>query len=127
MDDNPVNLLLATKLIEKLGLKPQKATDGLEAIELIETETFDIIFMDVQMPVMDGLEATRFIRNLGNAIQQPRIVALTANAFEEDKKNCFDAGMDAFLSKPITLCQLESQILIEQGYLETTTENLTGR
>lgn len=116
-DDNPVNLILAMKLIEKLGLQPHQAKDGLEAVELIESETYDIIFMDVQMPTMDGLQATQFIRKLGSSIQQPRIIALTANSFDEDKQNCFNAGMDAFLSKPITLDRLKSQILIEQNNL----------
>lgn len=120
-DDNPVNLMLAIKLTEKLGIRPQQAKDGLQAVELLESETFDLIFMDVQMPIMDGLEATRFIRKLGDSIVQPRIIALTANAFAEDRHQCFAAGMDAFLSKPITFDAIKNQILHEQSLLTQAT------
>lgn len=125
-DDNPVNLMLAIKLTEKLGIRPQQAKDGLQAVELLESETFDLIFMDVQMPIMDGLEATRFIRKLGDSIVQPRIIALTANAFAEDRHQCFAAGMDAFLSKPITFDAIKNQILHEQSLLTQATQ-ATGR
>ncbi|WP_321276334.1 ATP-binding protein [Thiomicrorhabdus indica] len=117
VEDNLVNQMLAMKFLEKLGLKPAKANNGAEAVEQVKSQNFDIVLMDLQMPIMDGLTAARTIRQLGDQIQQPRIVAVTANAFAEDQKNCFAAGMNAFLSKPIMLETLKQQILTEQAQL----------
>lgn len=116
VEDNPVNQLLALKFLESLKLHPKKADNGLEALEHIHKENFDIILMDIQMPKMDGIAATKAIRQLTD-IKQPRIVAVTANVFKEDQQKCFDAGMDAFLSKPITLARLKTQLITEQQHI----------
>lgn len=102
-EDNPVNQRIAKTILEKEGFYVTVANNGKEAIELLNKGKFDLVLMDVQMPEMDGLEATRKIRQLGIKIP---IIALTANAFEEDRKRCLDAGMDAYLSKPIKMKEL---------------------
>ncbi len=99
-EDNPVNQRIGVSMLEKQGFKVTVANNGREAIELLEKDSFDLVLMDVQMPEMDGLEATKKIRE--KKIDIP-IIALTANAFEEDKRRCLEAGMDAYLSKPIKI------------------------
>ncbi|MFZ4705979.1 MAG: response regulator [Bacteroidales bacterium] len=85
------------------------ATNGLEAIDILKRTKIDIVFMDMQMPEMDGLEATRqIIAQWGN--QKPLIVSMTANALESDKQKCKDAGMDDFISKPLTINQVGARI-----------------
>lgn len=97
VEDNKVNQLVAQKLLEKFGHEVIVANNGLEALQKIEVEQFDVVLMDCQMPVMDGFEATRKIREMG--IETP-IIALTANAQLSDQKACFAAGVNAFVSKP---------------------------
>ena len=98
VEDNLINQKLAKKILIKMGHSVTTALNGQEAIKQCESKTFDLIFMDMQMPVMNGLDATREIRALGHRLP---IVALTANAFDTDKENCFKAGMDDFLTKPV--------------------------
>jgi CheY-like chemotaxis protein len=99
-EDNPMNQKLATRLLERMALTPDLAGDGLEAIAANEREGYDVILMDVQMPELDGLEATRRIRSAGGD-HRPWIIAMTANAMEGDREACLAAGMDDYLSKPI--------------------------
>lgn len=108
VEDNPVNQMLITKMLQRMGHSLTLARSGYEALERI-SDGYDIVLMDVQMPGMDGLETTRRIRNLPLQAQ-PRIVALTANAFEEDRKAVFEAGMDRYLSKPIRFQQLQEEL-----------------
>ena len=103
-EDNVINQKLILRILGKLGYTPMLAQNGLEVLELIEFNDFDLILMDIQMPLMDGLEATISIRNLD--IKQPAIVAMTANAMVEDKERCLAAGMDNYLSKPLDMGQL---------------------
>lgn len=110
VEDNPVNRLLATKLLKKFQIVPDTANDGLEALEQVYDHRYDIILMDMQMPNMDGLTATREIRKLNNIVQ-PYIIALTANAFLEDQEACYAAGMNDFVSKPIDIKRLQSAIV----------------
>jgi CheY-like chemotaxis protein len=110
VEDNPVNRLLAVKLLKKFNIVPDTANDGLEALEQVEEHRYDVILMDMQMPNMDGLTATREIRQMVNIIQ-PHIIALTANAFAEDQQACYDAGMNDFISKPIDIKRLQSALL----------------
>jgi CheY-like chemotaxis protein len=105
VEDNVVNQKVATRLFAKFGYKIDVANNGLEAIKAIEQNEYDLVFMDIQMPEMDGLEATRqIIEKWGDS--RPRIVALTANAMREDKENCFGAGMDEYLTKPFKRADL---------------------
>ncbi len=98
-EDNKTNRLLIGKFLEPLPINLRFATDGYEAVEATLENPPDLIFMDMSMPNIDGLEATETIRN--SEVRQPRIVALTANAFENERQACLKAGMDDFLTKPI--------------------------
>ncbi|MEM8807013.1 MAG: CHASE2 domain-containing protein [Cyanobacteria bacterium P01_G01_bin.38] len=100
-EDNRVNQRVAQRMLEMLGYGSEVLSTGTEVIENIHNNTYDIIFMDMRMPEMDGLEATRRIRKLGPQISQPWIIAMTANATVEDRRRCLTAGMDDYLSKPI--------------------------
>jgi CheY-like chemotaxis protein len=100
-EDNPVNQKLATRLLERMGYRADVAANGLEAIAAVETGTYDVVLMDVQMPELDGLEATRRIRAGRPGPEGPHIVAMTANALEGDRETCIAAGMDDYVSKPI--------------------------
>ncbi len=117
VEDNPVNLLMVQNIFKRIDLKSQAATNGQEAVELYLKNDFDLILMDCQMPVMDGLEASREIRKLEqlNNKKTP-IIALTANAFKEDRDACIAAGMDGFLSKPFKKKQL---LKVIQPWLKT--------
>ncbi|WP_151670609.1 response regulator [Nitrincola schmidtii] len=110
VEDNPVNQMLVRKLMEKIGVAVVLAENGLQAIEQIENHYFDLVLMDMQMPVMDGITATTVIRSR-NDLKQPIIVALTANAFSEDREKCETAGMNGFLTKPINLKSLKDELL----------------
>ena len=104
-EDNVVNQKLALRLLEQMGYRADMAANGIEAVESLERQIYDVILMDVQMPEMDGLEATRKIRKLTNAAQ-PHIIAMTANAMEGDRELCLSAGMDDYISKPIRVDEL---------------------
>ena len=99
-EDNALNQVLAVRLLERAGCKVAVANNGLEAIALLKDQQFDCILMDMQMPELDGLEATRRIRAVQDMAEVP-IIAMTANVMEEDKDRCLEAGMDDFLTKPI--------------------------
>ncbi|MFN0102604.1 MAG: two-component regulator propeller domain-containing protein [Bryobacteraceae bacterium] len=108
-EDNPVNQRVVSMMLEKLGHSTALAGNGAEALRLLEGEAFDVILMDVQMPVMDGLETARRIRETyGDA--SPWMIALTANVFEEDRRRAVDAGMSDFLTKPLGLAELEKAL-----------------
>lgn len=103
IDDNQVNLLIAEEMFADYGFDVDTATGGKKAISMAQGEAYDIIFMDCQMPEMDGYEATGILRNkmAGGEIKRVPIVALTANALKGDREKCLNAGMDEFVSKPI--------------------------
>ncbi|HLO28336.1 MAG TPA: GAF domain-containing protein [Anaerolineales bacterium] len=109
-EDNAVNQKLALRILEQMGYRADIASNGLEAVESIERQTYDVILMDVQMPEMDGLDATREIRKLVNAAQ-PYIIAMTANAMEGDREMCIEAGMNDYISKPIRVNELVEALL----------------
>ena len=96
-----MNQKLALRLLSQMGYRADLAANGFEAIEAVERQTYDLVLMDVQMPEMDGLEASRQITARRSAEQRPRIVAMTANAMQGDREQCLAAGMDDYLSKPI--------------------------
>ncbi len=101
VEDNKINQLLALTLLRKAGHEVEIATNGKEGVEALRNQAFDIVLMDMQMPEMDGLEATRVIRELPDERARTPIIAMTANALASDQKLCLDAGMDDYLAKPI--------------------------
>jgi CheY-like chemotaxis protein len=107
-EDNAVNQKLALRLLARMGYRADVAGNGLEAIEALQRQPYDVILMDVQMPDMDGLEATRRIRREMDV--QPRIIAMTASAMQEDQERCLAAGMDDFVSKPVRVEELVSAL-----------------
>jgi CheY-like chemotaxis protein len=110
-EDNPVNRMLAVRLLEKQGHKVQTAADGLEALREVEEHDFELVLMDVQMPEMDGVEATKVIRQRETQTRKHvSIVAVTAHAMAADREICLAAGMDGYLSKPINKEELLSMI-----------------
>jgi two-component system, sensor histidine kinase and response regulator len=103
VEDNVINQKVATKILEKFGFKSDVAPNGFEAVQMLASATYDLVLMDVQMPVMDGYEATAHIRNQDSSVRPHNIpiIAMTANAMKGDEKKCLQAGMDDYLSKPI--------------------------
>jgi CheY-like chemotaxis protein len=105
-EDYVVNQKLALRLLAQMGYRADVAANGLETIQALERQPYDVVLMDVQMPEMDGLEATRQIRARWPNAEQPRIIAMTANAMQGDREICLEAGMDDYVSKPIRVEEL---------------------
>ena len=101
VEDNPFNQKVALHMLRRLGYGADLAQNGYDALQAVQKKTYDLILMDMQMPEMDGLEATRRIRQLLCHQTQPRIVAMTAAVLAEDQAEAYAAGMDAFLTKPV--------------------------
>ena len=115
-EDNPVNQTLAVKLLDKLGHQVQVVGNGAEALDAVHRGSFDVVLMDIQMPVMGGLEATRAIRQLETSLgRRTPIVAMTAHALTGDRENCLAAGMDEYVPKPINLQSLASALEMVTG------------
>ncbi len=111
VEDNPVNLEVAVGMLESFGCKVETATDGKEALERYAGDEFNLIFMDCQMPEMDGFEATAEIRKQeAKSGRRVPIVALTASAIEGDREQCLAAGMDDYVTKPFTAEQMRSAL-----------------
>ena len=110
-EDNPVNQRVAIGMLARLGITTTSVNNGIEALAMIETQQYDLVLMDCQMPVMDGFQATAAIRQrLAGSSKHLPIIALTANSLEGDRDVCIAAGMDDYLSKPYSLVQLDSMI-----------------
>lgn len=122
VEDNPVNQRVAVSLLRSLGVESEVADDGAVALERLACRHFDLVLMDCQMPVLDGIEATREFRRREADRQHTPIIALTANATAEDRDQCFDAGMDGFLSKPVTKAALERTLTDWLAKRESATE-----
>ena len=105
-EDNAVNQKLALRLLSQMGYRADLAANGIEAIQAVERQPYDVVLMDVQMPEMDGLEATRRICAHWPAGSRPRIIAMTANAMQGDRELCIEAGMDDYVAKPIRVEEL---------------------
>ncbi len=114
-EDNAVSLKVFLLLLERLGLEVDVAADGLEVLEACRRRTYDVILMDLQMPEMDGFEATRRLQRTMAPEQRPFIVAMTAHALEGDRERCLDAGMDDYLSKPLQLEELQAMLQRVEG------------
>ncbi len=111
VEDNPINQMVAQKMLEKVGLKPTLANNGVEALKQLNERSFDLVLMDCQMPEMDGFDATREIRKLDIMALNQRplpIVAMTANVMSGDRERCIDVGMDDYIGKPVQRDQLTS-------------------
>jgi CheY-like chemotaxis protein/iron only hydrogenase large subunit-like protein/HPt (histidine-containing phosphotransfer) domain-containing protein len=104
-DDNPINQKVAIGIFGKLGFRPDAVGNGREVLDALKAIPYDVVFMDVQMPVMDGLEATRLIRREFSQILNPRIpiIAITAHAMQGDRERCIEAGMNAYIAKPMKI------------------------
>ena len=109
-EDNAINALLTRTLLEADGCHVDVVEDGALAVEAMKNQSYDMIFMDMRMPNMDGLESTRKIRALPNVSKSLPIVALTANAFDDDRNACFDSGMNDFMTKPVSAEELQDMV-----------------
>lgn len=101
VDDHPINRKLMVSMLEKMGLVADLAEDGRQAVNMAENNNYDLIFMDLQMPVMDGLQATRLIREKKRSGSEPIIIAMTANVMDGIENRCLEAGMNEYISKPV--------------------------
>ena len=111
VEDNPVNQMVLQASLTKLGLRTRVAGNGNEAISQLLAHPVDIVLMDCQMPVLDGFEATRAIRQLANDKSQVPIIAITANAMSKDRERCVEAGMNDYMSKPVNMHELKEKLL----------------
>jgi CheY-like chemotaxis protein/anti-sigma regulatory factor (Ser/Thr protein kinase) len=110
VEDNHINQKVASVMLTKLGYEVDVANNGVEALDAIGSQTYDLVLMDCFMPGMDGFEATRRIRESGASVAQIPIIAMTANAFQKDKENCLNAGMSDYLSKPVRQPELKAKL-----------------
>ncbi|HET7377086.1 MAG TPA: response regulator, partial [Anaerolineae bacterium] len=117
-EDNAVNQKLALRLLQQMGYRADMVSNGLEVIESLERQKYDVILMDVQMPEMDGLEATRQIVSHWPKDARPQIVAMTANAMQGDREMCIAAGMDDYLTKPIRVDDLVAALLRAKALID---------
>jgi CheY-like chemotaxis protein len=109
-EDNAVNQKVALRFLERMGYNADAVGNGLEAVNAFQHRNYDLVLMDLQMPEMDGLEASRRIRRTLPADRQPKIIALTANAMQGDREICLDAGMDDYISKPVKMHEIVAAI-----------------
>lgn len=111
VEDNPLNQQITYRILKRLGYTSEIAENGVEGIEKLATSQFNLVLMDIQMPLMDGIEATKYIRSKSVGINPLiPIIAVTANSDDETKQRCFEAGMNDFISKPIRI-ELLAEVL----------------
>ncbi|MEC9260274.1 MAG: ATP-binding protein, partial [Pseudomonadota bacterium] len=122
VEDNDINAEIILDMLKDAGVKCIRAKDGAAALEVITNIDFDLVLMDCQMPVMDGFSATRAIRDLPGDKSGIPIIALTANAFDDDRKACLSAGMNDYLSKPVRRTSLFTMVIKYVGYQAATDE-----
>jgi signal transduction histidine kinase/ligand-binding sensor domain-containing protein/CheY-like chemotaxis protein len=125
-EDNVVNQKVARMILKKLGYEADVAANGVEAINALKRQSYDLILMDMQMPEMDGLEATRRICQEYRQNQRPYIIAMTANSSLKDQELCFQAGMDAYISKPIDLITLRNTLYNCKQHLSASPAKITS-
>jgi signal transduction histidine kinase len=109
-DDNQVNQKVARRFLERLGYRAEVVGNGLEVLQALELKPYDIVFLDVQMPEMDGYEAARQLHRRWPADQRPRLIAMTGNAMQGDKERCLEAGMDDYIAKPVRVEDLRTAL-----------------
>jgi signal transduction histidine kinase/HPt (histidine-containing phosphotransfer) domain-containing protein len=109
-DDNPINQKVGLSVLQKLGYRADIATNGLEVLQALENKAYDVLFLDVQMPEMDGLEAARRICERWPVEKRPRIIAMTGNALVGDREKCLEAGMDDYITKPVRVADLQAAL-----------------
>jgi len=109
VEDNPINQMVAQKMLEKIGIESTLAADGQEALNMLDQAVYDAVLMDCQMPVMDGFEATRRIRKQGALLKLP-VIAMTANVMEGDREKCIEAGMNDYIGKPVIEADLKKTL-----------------
>lgn len=109
-DDNRVNQKVGSSFLEKLGYWAEMVGNGLEVLQALERQPYDIIFLDVQMPEMDGYEAARQLRRRWPNAERPRIIAMTGNAMLGDGERCLEAGMDDYIAKPVRIEELRAAL-----------------
>ncbi|MFE4569518.1 response regulator [Paenibacillus chitinolyticus] len=117
-EDNPMNRKLLQTILRKRGFEPDIAEDGAEAVEAFARKAYDLIFMDIAMPNMDGLEAARRIREAAPGDNSPVIVAVTAYARKEDRVKCLASGMQDYVSKPFRIAEIEDVLMKWIGYIK---------
>jgi CheY-like chemotaxis protein len=112
-EDNMANQRVIMIMLRRLGWESEFAENGRELLDLVRNKDYDLIFMDVQMPLMDGLEAARRLRagDAGEGVKDVKIIALTANALVGDEARCLESGMNAYMTKPLKLSSLKQAIL----------------
>ncbi|MFD7521735.1 response regulator [Paenibacillus chitinolyticus] len=118
VEDNPMNRKLLQTILRKRGFEPDIAEDGAEAVEAFAHKAYDLIFMDIAMPNMDGLEAARRIRETAPGDNSPVIVAVTAYARKEDRMKCLASGMQDYVSKPFRIAEIEDVLMKWIGYIK---------
>jgi PAS domain S-box-containing protein len=110
-EDNIINQKIALMILQKMGYAADVAANGLEVIDALKRQSYDLVFMDVQMPEMDGFEATKMILKLWPDDVRPNIIAMTANAMQGDRENCLKMGMDDYISKPVAIEEVQDAII----------------
>ncbi len=126
-EDNPVNQKVALRMLERSGYTADAVASGVEALEALERQVYDIVLMDVQMPEMDGLEATRRVRDNPCRYGRPHIIAMTAGAMQGDRERCLEAGMDAYVAKPVRLEALGQALAQWNGNDDTGADDVDDR
>ena len=109
-DDNRVNQKVASSFLEKLGYRVEVVGNGLEVLQALERKSYDIVFLDIHMPEMDGYEAARQMQKRWPADDRPRIIAMTGNAMQGDRQRCLEAGMDDYIAKPVHIEDLRAAL-----------------
>ncbi|MDI1250631.1 MAG: response regulator [Lacunisphaera sp.] len=110
VEDNPVNQKVALRYLERMGYRADAVANGLEGVQAVQSRPYHLVFMDMQMPEMDGLQATREIRVKLSKDRQPVIIALTANAMQGDRERCLESGMDDYITKPVKIDEIQAKI-----------------
>ncbi len=127
VDDNEINRKLLQLMLNRLGYRADMATNGKEAIEILEIQPYDLIFMDLQMPVFDGIRTTLAIREKLDDRERPYIIAITAYADKFDRETCKNAGMNDYLTKPATLNDIREAIRCAQMQLKNKGSDICNK